>query len=162
MGVKFLSVDPGDSVGYAVWSDDELCEAGTASAEDFEAAFAAALGVGGPSDDEGDPALVAQLRGARHVVIEDWVIYPWKARELSWDPCRTARLIGAMALVCRLAGIPYTLQPAKIKEQAEAAGAEHLFLSPLDENRHANDAMRHGVYYRKVAPHLQQGAGVGG
>jgi hypothetical protein len=27
------------------------------------------------------------------------------------------------------------------------AGAEQLFVEPLHENRHANDAIRHGVYY---------------
>jgi hypothetical protein len=44
-------------------------------------------------------------------------------------------------------GVPYTLQPAKIKETAVAGGAEEKFLRPLHENRHANDAIMHGTYF---------------
>jgi predicted xylose isomerase-like sugar epimerase len=59
-------------------------------------------------------------------------------------------LIGSITQTCRMAGIQLILQGAKIKERAEAAGAKALFMSPLDENRHANDAIRHGVYYQAV------------
>jgi hypothetical protein len=85
--------------------------------------------------------------GIEHVVIEDWSLYPWKLKDLAWDKCRTARGIGGLELACDIANVPYTLQPAKIKETAVAGGAEEKFLRPLHENRHANDAIMHGVYF---------------
>ena len=85
---------------------------------------------------------------AEHLVIEDWALYPWKAQELAWDKCRTARGIGALSYICDAAGVPYTLQPAKIKDQAVAAGAEAYFKKPLHENRHLHDSIMHAVYFQ--------------
>lgn len=86
------------------------------------------------------------------VVCEDWRLYPWELRtgHMDWDPCRTARLIGSITQFCRVRDIPLVLQPALIKERAVAAGAESYFSRPLRENRHANDAIMHGVYRNAV------------
>lgn len=83
-------------------------------------------------------------------VIEDWRIYPWEAKNLAWDQCRTARAIGALTFIGRVYNIDVVLQPAKIKERAQAAGAEEYYLKPLDINRHANDSIQHGVYFLAV------------
>jgi hypothetical protein len=42
------------------------------------------------------------------------------------------------------------LQPAAIKKQAQAAGAEELYWRPLRENRHQNDAVQHFVFYTQT------------
>jgi len=83
------------------------------------------------------------------IVCEDWSLYPWviKTGALDFDKCRTARGIGALTLIARIAGIPFILQGADIKDGAKAAGAEELFLHPLHENRHQNDAIMHGAFY---------------
>jgi hypothetical protein len=96
--------------------------------------------------------LAKKLTGITRIVAEDWRLYPWVVREgsLDWDQCRTARLIGALTLIAQQGALEFVLQGAKIKERAEAAGAENFFLSPRDENRHANDAIRHGVYWLAV------------
>lgn len=81
------------------------------------------------------------------IVCEEWALYPWMLEKLAWDKCRTARGIGSLELLSRRFGIPIILQGADIKDGAMAAGAEALFLQPAHENRHANDATMHGVFY---------------
>jgi len=86
----------------------------------------------------------------KRIVCEDFRIYPWAAKELSWDRVRTARVIGAMTFMARLKSIPFILQPAAIKKAAQAAGAEELYDKPLHENRHSNDAIQHFTFYTAV------------
>lgn len=151
---KCLFLDPGESTGWALTQRNKLLEAGTCSIEALPSSLAGTLNVCAPEGElpqHADTALVAAWTGIERVVYEDWAIYPWKADELAWDKCRTARAIGAVEFICTAAGIPYTAQAAKIKDTAEAGGAADLFLRPLHENRHANDAIRHAVYYALAA-----------
>jgi len=139
-----LTVDPGETTGWALWDADwQLLEAGQTPLWEFIDDVWLASGL---HDDCRHPS--GPFAGARRIVCEDWAIYPWEAKALSWDKCRTARGIGAIELICRQAELELILQPAKIKETAVAAGAEELYLSPRHPNRHANDAIQHGVYYR--------------
>lgn len=92
-----------------------------------------------------------QFAGISAMVIEQWQLYPWELQNLAWDQCRTARAIGALTLLCRQYGIKLIFQGADIKNGAIAAGAEAMFLEPVHENRHSNDAIMHGVFY--VARH---------
>lgn len=143
---KWVATDPGESLGWSVYHEHLLVDAGTSSLWDFIHAFAHAMGVTGAGQRSvADVSLVQMLMGCEKLVYENWRIYPWKAQELSWDECRTARGIGALEFICQQAGIPYESQGADTKDTAEAAGAADLFLRPLDENRHANDSIRHGV-----------------
>ena len=137
--MKWLSLDPGESTGWALWSEGKLAEAGTDVLWDVIDSLSAASEckeneVGFPTD-------------LGLIVMEDWALYPWKLKELAWDKCRTARGIGAIELICRQVSIQLVLQPASIKKSAVSAGAEELFMRPLHENRHANDAIMHGVFY---------------
>lgn len=152
----WLSVDPGESVGWALWRGDTLIDAGTGVLWDFaQSVFVATFR---PEEAEliGD-WLAEKFIGITRLVIEDWRIYPWEAKKgsLDWDQCRTARLIGALTMCAQQGSMEYTFQPALIKESAEQAGAENFFLSPRDENRHANDAIRHGVYWLSVKQGLK-------
>lgn len=147
----WLAVDPGEDTGWSLWRGETLIDAGTSKLWEFgEAVFVALFR---PEEAEliGDE-LAQKFAGICRIVAEDWRIYPWEAKKgsLDWDQCRTARLIGGLTLTAKMAGIEFRLQPAKIKERAEAAGAEVLFLWPRKENRHANDAIRHGVYFIAV------------
>lgn len=151
MPERWVSVDPGEDCGWALWEDEALLDAGTAKLWEFGDAVYAATHLD-PMELEliGDQ-LALQLVGIVRIVCEDFRIYPWEAKNLSWDPVRTARLIGALTLIAKQKlNEPIILQGAKIKERSEAAGAKSFFLSPLNENRHANDAIRHGVYYNAL------------
>lgn len=150
--MKWLSVDPGEYTGWALWEDKKLKAAGTTPLWHFADEVWTEVKDAGPSiftDSnyyiEDDP--VTAYGPLDLLVVEDYKIYPWKAKELIWDSVRTARLIGALTFMARACDIEFELQPAAIKEQAVLAGAEELFLRPLHENRHHNDAIMHGVYY---------------
>lgn len=151
---KILTIDPGETTGFSTWEDGELVYAGQHELDEFVLAVAwhfSAWPESAPAY-RGDQELLGYLSGVNTLVVEDWSLYPWKLQEMAWDKCRTARGIGGLQLVCQTADVPFILQPAKIKDTAVAAGAEEQFLRPLHENRHANDAIMHGVYY-----HLTKG-----
>lgn len=158
--MKLLAIDPGESTGWATFTTDAPrnalpgIEAGTHDLWEFIHSLSTAVQVYGIVPHAHDPELAQQLRGVNHVAIEDWALYPWELPNLGWDKCRTARGIGALEFVCQSAGVPYTMQPASIKDAAEGLGAEELFYRPLHENRHQNDAIRHGLYW--LATHGQR------
>lgn len=142
--MKWLTVDPGETVGWALWRNDERVDAGQTPIWEFADMLYDAL-IGSP-----DPDAPADFRGLSRVVVEDWAIYPpgvGPGPPPAWDKCLTARLIGDIQGTCRRAGVETYWQPASIKAQAKAAGAEDLFITPLHENRHANDAVMHGCYH---------------
>lgn len=136
--MKFLAVDPGEDTGWSIWQDEKLIAAGT----DKLWTFADLVWYG--QEDPDSP-----FYGIEKIVCEDFRIYPWAAKDLAWDSVRTARLIGALTFMARIHGWEFILQPAKIKERAEALGAEEFFVKPLHENRHQNDSCRHAWYYLK-------------
>lgn len=148
---KWLAVDPGEDTGWSLWQGERLLDAGTEKLWAFADAVFMAVLRAEEAELVGDE-LAMKFVGISRIVAEDWRIYPWEAKKgtLNWDQCRTARLIGALTIIAKMGGLEWKLQPAKIKERAEAAGAEVLFLFPRNENRHANDAIRHGVYYCAV------------
>jgi hypothetical protein len=149
--VKIVAMDPGESFGYAGGEDNELQFAGSVDMWEFVHTLGHGLGCqpewGAAADV--DDVLRYRLQGVQQLVIEDWALYPWALANhaLDWDKCRTARAIGAVEYIARASGTPYVLQGAKIKDTAQAAGVEELYMKPRHENRHANDAMQHYVYY---------------
>lgn len=148
---RMLCVDPGENTGFSVWEDGKLIDAGQEAMWHFSDAVWA--GLEGTIDNE-DTAWISELLhpGVSQFVVEDWRLYPKEIRSgaMDWDQCRTARLIGSLTHMARVNGIEFLLQPALIKERAEASGAEALFYRPLHENRHMNDSIRHGVYFLAV------------
>lgn len=146
--MRWLSVDPGDTTGWALWLDERLLESGQTPNWEFVDDVAHTLAVGA-----GDTPLLPEgpkgWANLELLLIEDFVLYPWELREgnLDFDSVETARVIGGLLTIARLADIPVVLQGADIKDGAIAGGAEALFVRPLHENRHANDAIMHGTYY---------------
>lgn len=149
---KWLAVDPGEDTGWSLWQDDDLVDLGTAKMWEFGDAVHMAVFRDPMELELMGAELALTFRGLQGIVCEDWRIYPKEAKSgaLNWDRCRTARLIGGLQLTARQGNLWFVLQPAAIKERALAAGAAHYFISPRDENRHANDSVMHGVYYRAV------------
>lgn len=148
--MKIVACDPGESFGYCGGEDNDLQFAGTVELWDFVHALGHVLQVEPDYTSMGhDGELISRLQGVQHVVVEDWALYPWAMQNgaLDFDKCRTARAIGALEYICRTSGTPYTLQGANIKDTAQAAGVEELYMTPRHENRHANDAMQHYVFF---------------
>jgi hypothetical protein len=142
----WITVDPGETTGFTVWLRDKLVFTGQLPMWDFIDLMHDWVTTGIP-----DQLLTGEVQpmGCGAIICEDWALYPWKLsnHQMDWDKCRTARAIGALTLLARVHGQTFELQPAAIKEAAQAAGAEELYVAPIHENRHANDAIQHGVYY---------------
>lgn len=155
---RTLYCDPGEDFGWALGKGSTLLAGGTdklwmvlddvyAVLDDPNTGMFAQGDI--PDLREGvDPTLNTGPIG--RIVSEDWALYPDKIRYLIWDRCRTARGIGALTMLTRQFMIEMVLQPAAIKDTALLAGAAQLFYRPLKENRHANDAIQHFVYYTEV------------
>lgn len=143
---RVLAIDPGETVGWVLGEGDEIVDGGQTPLWEFIDQVWEGAGLHDDCRHAAGPFADGVL-GPELIVCEDWALYPWMAKSLSWDKCRTARGIGAIELIARQAHIDLVLQPAKIKEAAVAAGAEDLFVSPLHENRHRNDAAMHFIYY---------------
>jgi hypothetical protein len=156
---RTLFCDPGEDFGWCMGRGTKLIAGGTEKmwtfADDIWDALIENDGwlidpiAGGclrdeASDEENRPPEECKIG---RVVCEDFRIYPNKYRELAWNPVRTARVIGAITIICHRVEIPLIFQPAAIKKAAMAAGAEELFWHPTHENRHQNDAAMHYVYY---------------
>lgn len=164
MTERWITVDPGEDCGLAVWEDDRLILGYTLKMDAVDLmldyAILGNLPVGCDNFDDNYPEcsdFLDQIDTFKivRIVCEDWRLYPWvmytpdgrASHALDFDQCRTARLIGAITHVARMAGIPVHLQGADIKETAVSGGAEQLYYKPLHENRHQNDAIQHGVYW---------------
>jgi hypothetical protein len=127
--------------GWALWEGPDLVEAGQTELREFVDEVALGAGVL-PYELPAGPFV-----GIRKLVVEQWVLYPWKADDLEFDEMRTSRGIGALEFIARHAGLEFVFQPATIKETSLAAGAGELFYRPLHPNRHANDAIMHGWHH---------------
>ena len=161
--VKTLYVDPGEDTGWCLANGPKLLAAGTEKLWPFADQVWQSLASGGAEGPlgGGSEALAFARKGIGpkqieppigRIVCEDFRIYPNKAKALSWDPVRTARLIGALTMMTRVFDVPFFLQPAAIKPEALALGAEEYYYSPHHENRHQNDAIQHFVCFRAFGP----------
>lgn len=153
-GRYWLCVDPGETTGWSLWDQDgELVWADQTPMWKFaDLVYETAAREGNDNDlRRAVPwAEDVEVEGITAIVCEQWQLYPWELENLAWDECRTARVIGALTLICRVFGIQFIIQGADIKEGAKQAGAEALYLEPVHENRHANDSIQHGVFYKAV------------
>jgi hypothetical protein len=152
---RTLYCDPGEDFGWVTGVGLKLVSGGTEKMwymadevwRDLNGQPAITNSVDYLRDDGNEHLLELPIQ---RIVCEDWRLYPDKLRALAWDQCRTARVIGALTFMARTMQIPFILQPAAIKKQAQAAGAEELYWRPLRENRHQNDAVQHFCYYTQT------------
>lgn len=125
---RMLVLDPGDTTGWSLF-------------------------VGGIRGDSGQ--IVSSLDALTSlidiieptlVVYERYVLYPWASEAQTFSDFPTVRLIGALELLCHqrgLATMSQTAQQAKGFVGDERLKELHIYNT---NQRHANDATRHGVY----------------
>lgn len=152
-----LYVDPGETTGWAIGQGMELLAHGMTPMWEFaddvwvwgwEQGIEGTVFANSANWREGVAISSAAILG--RIVCEDWRLYPDKMQGLAWDECRTARVIGALTQTSRVCSIPMILQPAAIKDRAVKGMAQELFVVPLYENRHQNDAMMHFTYFTQT------------
>jgi hypothetical protein len=81
------------------------------------------------------------------VVAEDYRVYSWKAEDHAWNELSTAKLIGAIEVMCSLNEWPLKMQMA---QQAKGFCTDEKLQDWglwVKGQKHARDAIRHGIYY---------------
>ena len=122
-GRMVVAIDPGDvHVGWAHWVRGEV------QADEI--------------DERECLERLVSLRAGDYVVAETFVLYPGQAREQSWSPMKTARLLGKIELICEQRGVEYSEQGADIKNPTRG----HLRQRGIQQvgvGTHARDAELH-------------------
>lgn len=81
-----------------------------------------------------------------HIIIEQFILYAYKAKAKSWSKFPEIRAQGAIEYAAFQADIPYTLQTASVAKQAikDSFLKEHNLYKT---NAHERDAVRHAVTF---------------
>jgi hypothetical protein len=127
---SLLCLDPGETTGWAIFRNGVLTGAGqfrVTSPRVFD-------------------KIIDKLRPDA-LVVENYRIYPWRSKQHQWSEVPTLRYIGMIQYVASARGIPVYFQMAQLaKVFATDRKLKEWNLYKID-NRHANDAIRHGVYF---------------
>jgi len=136
-----LALDPGETTGYAVMLLEPLL------------------------DSEQMPILVehgviSRWRGINKilnvynpdaVVVEKFLLYPWKAKEQAFSDMAPVQVIGVVEYLAEERSIPVVQQPAQV---AKAVKISQELRSAI-RNSHAIDAVCHGIAYLRTVKRAQ-------
>ncbi|WIC89803.1 RuvC-like resolvase [Gordonia phage Sapo] len=127
--MRWVSVDPGEEyVGFCVWVDDEV-----------EDCFQTT-----PQESFGH----LEFYHPSTLVVEEFRLYPDKAKALSRTTLVTAQHVGALTYWAKLNHCPVYLQSASVKKATAAYCRAHdLPLVPPGKGSHAQDAQVHGYHW---------------
>ncbi len=128
-----LALDPGNTTGWAMFKDSELKDSGHLETSDIPIAtqlIGEHLGMWTPDV----------------VVLEEYRVYAWKAKQHAWSTLPTARIIGSIETMCAMNKIPVYMQSA---QQAKGFCTDEKLKAwdYYDRGRHARDAIRHGCFW---------------
>lgn len=129
MTVKYLAIDPGETIGWATFTHDgEINEYGQVRMENFT--------------DWAKQYITEDLLG---VICEDYKNHGW-TQQKKWGRNETSQIIGKIELMCDLHGIKLHFQPNTVKR----IGYMWSGLGNAPSNHkisHQFDAIAHGVYW---------------
>ena len=131
---KILSLDPGETTGWAVFENGELLAAGQLDTSAIEQSAAVIQSL-------------IKIHTPAIVVYEDYRVYGWKADAHSWAALHTPQLIGAIKTICSLLSIPTHTQMAQVAKQFCTDTKLKEWGMYQKGLKHARDAIRHGCYF---------------
>jgi len=129
-----LTLDPGQTTGVAFFHGTELKEVLQQKTPNI------------PSAVELFTELLDRLP-VDTIVIEDYHVYAWRAKQHAWSDLYTPRMIGAVEAICAQRSLPLVKQSAQIAKgfvTDTKLKAWELYRKGMP---HARDAVRHGCYY---------------
>lgn len=138
---RLITFDPGETTGYSSWTNSELVEAGQLATHTVKEAV--------PFLEQWIDHQIDYRLGSDHklVVMEEYRVYAWKTDDHAQSTMHTSRLIGAMESMCIRRGIPYVMQGAGMAKPYATDVKLKAWNFWQRGERHARDAIRHGVYY---------------
>lgn len=130
---KLLALDPGETIGWAVFEKGELTNWGQLKCE-------------APAQFRDVEDLIDQHK-PEFIVCEAYRIYSWKRDQHVWSDLLTVRLIGAIELLCIQREISFETQMAAIGKGFCTDSKLKTWGYWKPSQRHARDAIRHGCYW---------------
>ena len=131
-----LAIDPGHTTGWAVFVGTDLAASGEAETSDIAGVQANIT----PLFEEFDP---------QYIVMEDYRIYRWRAKQHAGSTVPTIQVIGAIELITYQFHIANEVvkQPAHVAKQFCTDSKLKEWGFYITGQRHARDAIRHGCYF---------------
>lgn len=141
-----ITFDPGETTGFSVWKNQKLVDCGQFNTKDVKDCV---LMLRDFLQSNFNPC--AEDLG-HHVRMEEYRIYGWKSDQHAWSTVHTIRLIGALECLCVQQGISYDMCGAGLAKTliTDVKLKDWGFYST--NQRHANDAIRHGAYFFCTPP----------
>jgi len=130
---SLLALDPGETTGWALFSDGKLEICGQISSSGTQGLV--------------DVTNFVMEVQPRLVICEGYKVYDWKRDQHVWSDLYTVRLIGAIEVTCAKMCIPVRFQMAQTgKSFCSDAKLKAWGYWQVGE-RHARDAIRHGCHW---------------
>lgn len=137
---RLITFDPGETTGYSIWDNSKLVECGQLNTFQVRASVNT-MRYWLDQKFENIP------KDQRYVVIEEYRVYAHKAEGHAQDNMHTSRFIGSLETLLTLRGIKYEMRGAGLaKGFATDEKLKDWGMWQRGE-RHARDAIRHGVYF---------------
>lgn len=140
---RLLSLDPGETTGFAVWRSDpdkivlERCgQLDSRTIDKFN----------------GEALHYAIFGGVDHVVYERYSVYAHKAQQHVHSDVPTLRVIGSIETLCAQLGLSNSQQTAQVAKgfcTDDFLKRMYLWVKGM---KHARDAIRHGAYFMFFGP----------
>ncbi len=127
-----LSFDPGETTGFARFERGRLTWSEQLATHTVH---------------DGTPILDTLIGPECKVVVENYQVYKWRAKEHVGDTLHTPRLIGCIETLCSLQGIRPTKQMAQNAKQFVTDEKLKHWGFYVKGKPHERDAIRHGIFY---------------
>lgn len=129
---RLLALDPGETIGYALFIEGKLVDCGQEIAKECPAQ--AIMNV----FDRVKPT---------QIIAEDYRVYGHKSDSHKWSSLFTPRLLGMIELLCYQREINLDYQMAATVKQFCSLARLKQWGMYESSRRHAMDAIKHGTYY---------------
>lgn len=142
-----LSLDPGETTGWAVWrsyTGEEITLLGQGQIPTWPIERCV----------EEMTRLFESYPHIKHVVHETYAIYEWKSSDHSWSQVPTVQVIGSILTLCVQRQLTYSSQTAQIAKNF-CTDDKLKYWDVYEKGlRHSRDAVRHGIYFLLFRPDL--------
>lgn len=131
-----LSVDPGETTGFAIFRKGKLETYGQLEVKKKKINILEVLVINNSS-----------VINYNYVIIEDYKVYPTKLKEHILSGIFPVKVIGALEYIFSLHNIPVVLQMADTAKSFVTDDKLKEWGMWIKGQEHARDAIRHGVYW---------------
>lgn len=147
-----ITFDPGQTTGWSIWKNSQLMECGQLDTFPLRGCIKYLndwllyhSGWDGLREDD-------RHLYPCHVRIEEYRVYQHKTESHAQNDMHTSRLIGCLETLCVQQGIPYSMCGAGLAKTFATDEKLEAWDMWQRGQRHARDAIRHGVYFLCTEP----------